>query len=90
MRTHGIVIAMCQSVLRRNSPQIPNEFGGIEEKRGREERKGKKREKKKKKKEEEPISVSFWLPNGKILRTRCEVAYASRGRGSLLLWLLFI
>ena len=59
MRTHGIVLAMCQSVLRRNSPPRPNEFGGMEEKRGREERKGKKREKKKKKKEEEPMPVSI-------------------------------
>ena len=48
------------------------------------------KEKKEKKREEEPVSVSFWLPNGKILRTRSEVAYASRGRGSLLLWLVLV
>ena len=90
MRTHSIVIAMCQSVLRRNSPLRPNEFGGTEEKRGREERKGKKKVKKKKKREEEPVPVSFWLPNEKILRTRSEVAYDLRGRGFLLLWLLFV
>ena len=33
MKCNGIVIAMCQSDLRRNSPPRPNEFGGIEEER---------------------------------------------------------
>ena len=68
--------------------------GGAKQKKGEKrcvevQQEGKKR-RKEEKKMEEPVPVSFWLPNGKILRTRREVAHTSRGRGSLLLWLVLV
>ena len=53
-------------------------------------RREEKKERKKKKSDEEPMPVRFCLSNGKILRTRSEVAYAPRGRGSLILWLFLV
>ena len=57
----------CQVNWIRNSPPRPNEFGGIEEKKERKERKRKKGKKRRKEMDEEPVSMSFWLSNWKVL-----------------------
>ena len=63
------------------SSKLDNEFSTKELKRKREgieEKKKKWKEKEEKKRDEEPMPMRFWLPNGKVLRTRSEVCLHSK------------
>ena len=78
--THSMENARCQVDCMRCYTPRPNQFSGIEEKmERREENKERKKERKEeKKREEEPVPMRFWLPSGKILRTRSEVCLRSK------------
>ena len=62
----------------RCSPARQNQFDGIEEKKRGNRGKERKEIKEEKKMDEELVPMGFWLPNGKVLRTRSEVCLHSK------------
>ena len=87
--THGMENARCQVDCMRCYTPRPNQFGG--DRRKMERRRKEKKEKKKKRKERRNrYQCASGCRTGKFFEQGVKFAYAPRGRGSLLLWLLFV